>query len=246
MRWVVNHGPFWDDDREPQQDDYFEYEDQDVTNQGLGEAARRKLSDKPVGTYSIVGRRYFFALTPLLVQHGLPEDRLRRAIEIPNIYELQKLRHAAENVVSFRNWNEFLVYCRKSFTQLDILDTVDAPLRQSPFSRAVAERLIELLEILVEVGTSRNKKGEYTDTTNELIKKHFQGETARFSDESASNKNKFKNKLTFTDKQANQSLFCPWHGKVRTQQFRIHFPWPLKPSDTSLKIVYIGPKITKK
>ena len=245
MSWAVNHGPFWDDDRASQQDDYFQYEDQDVTDQGLGEAARRILVGKPSAAYSIVGSRYCFTLTPLLVQHGLTEFPLG-SIEVPNTYKLRELRHEAESVVSPRNWDEFLAYSRQRFTQLMILDIVDAPLSRHPFSEGIAERVTGLLEILDSFVSSRDQKGTHTGETNELIRKHFQGETAKFSDESEINKNKFRSKLTFRDKDTGQNLFCPWHGKISTQDFRIHFHWPLMPKDAKLKIAYIGPKITKK
>ena len=245
MSWVGNHGPFWDDEREPKQDDYFQYEDQDVTDQGLGEAARRILVGKPSAAYSMVGGHYCFTLTPLLIQHGLTEAPLGN-IEVPNTYKLQELRHEAESVVSPRNWDEFLAYSRQSFTQLMILDIVDAPLSRRPFSEGIAERVTGLLEILDSLVSSRDQKGTYTGETNELIRKHFQGATAKFSDESETNKNKFTSKLTFRDKDTGQDLFCSWHGKIAIQDFRIHFNWPLTPKDTKLKVVYIGPKITKK
>lgn len=245
MSWAVNHGPFWDNERASQQDDYFQYEDQDVTDQGLGEAARRILAGKPSSVYSMEGGRYCFTLTPLLVQHGLTEAPLGN-VEVPNTYKLQELRREAESVVSPQNWGEFLAYSRQSFTRLMILDIVDVPLSRHSFSEGIAERVTGLLEILDSLVSSRDQKGTYTGETNELIRKHFQGATAKFSDESETNKNKFRSKLTFRDKDTGQDLFCPWHGKIGIQDFRIHFHWPLTPKDTKLKVVYIGPKITKK
>lgn len=43
LRWLAKAGPFWDDDRFPNADDYFQFEETDVTDQGLGEASRRIL-----------------------------------------------------------------------------------------------------------------------------------------------------------------------------------------------------------
>ena len=245
MSWIGNRGPFWDDEREPQQDDYFQYEDQDVTDQGLGEAARRILAGKPSAAYSVEGGRYCFTQTPLFVQHGLTESPLG-SIEVPNTYRLQELRREAESLVSPRNWDEFLVYSRRRFTQLIILDIVDVPLSRHPFSEGVAERVIVLLEILDSLVSNRDQKGTYTVEAKELLRQYFRGETAKFSNESEPNKNKFKSRLTFRDNDTGQDLFCPWHGKIGIQDFRIHFPWPLTPKDTKLKVVYIGPKITKK
>ena len=41
LAWMAK-GPFWDDSRLFHENDYFEYDGHDVTNQGLGEAARRR------------------------------------------------------------------------------------------------------------------------------------------------------------------------------------------------------------
>jgi hypothetical protein len=42
-----------------------------------------------------------------------------------------------------------------------------------------------------------------------------------------------------------KKFFCPWHGKIQTPQFRIHFEWPIPAHQQRLKVLYIGPKITK-
>src|SRR5689334_16695845 len=39
LAWISKRGPFLDDDRQPEPDDYFEFDSNDVTDQGLGEAA---------------------------------------------------------------------------------------------------------------------------------------------------------------------------------------------------------------
>ena len=44
---------------------------------------------------------------------------------------------------------------------------------------------------------------------------------------------------------ATSKLFCPWHGKVKSPQYRIHFSWPTT-ATTPIYIVYVGPKLTKK
>lgn len=41
LRWISRDGPFLEDDRQFEADDYFEFEGHDVTEQGLGEATRR-------------------------------------------------------------------------------------------------------------------------------------------------------------------------------------------------------------
>lgn len=52
--------------------------------------------------------------------------------------------------------------------------------------------------------------------------------------------------FTFADPADQTALiFCPFHGKIKTPQYRIHFPWPLAREESRLRIAYIGPKLTK-
>jgi len=44
---------------------------------------------------------------------------------------------------------------------------------------------------------------------------------------------------------ADETIFCPWYGKVGTPQLRVHFSWPVR-ADETLYVVYVGPKITKR
>jgi hypothetical protein len=72
------------------------------------------------------------------------------------------------------------------------------------------------------------------------------GDNAWFSDSSEAEKNEFEESLTFPHPvEPGQTLFCTWHGKVKTQQIRIHFSWPVR-WDTPLYILYVGPKITRR
>ncbi len=55
-----------------------------------------------------------------------------------------------------------------------------------------------------------------------------------------------KKDMTFTDPEdAQKGLFCSWHGKIKTPQIRIHFEWLRPKGQRSIKVAYIGPKITK-
>jgi hypothetical protein len=78
LSWLDRQGPFTKDGRLPEDDDYFEYSEVDVTDTGLGEAARRTKAQEQVATFSFVGGRMPFDFTPLLVDHGLDGDRLGR------------------------------------------------------------------------------------------------------------------------------------------------------------------------
>lgn len=89
-------------------------------------------------------------------------------------------------------------------------------------------------------------RGKRTPEGHTLYQKHFTGDKAWFSDSSDTEKARFKNELIFKHPaNPNEVLFCPWHGKVKTPQLRIHFSWPIR-EDQPLYIVYVGPKITKR
>ncbi len=90
ISWLANTGPFWDDDRAFNEDDIFYFEQIDITEQGLGEAARRILVGTSAGTFSFHGAPENIRATPLLVVHGLPEYvlnevRVRNSIDLTEI-----------------------------------------------------------------------------------------------------------------------------------------------------------------
>jgi hypothetical protein len=70
LQWITKQGPFLDDDRQQIEDDYFAFEGHDVTDQGLGEAARRRHFNLEAGCFSFVGGPVDCERNPLTVQHG--------------------------------------------------------------------------------------------------------------------------------------------------------------------------------
>ena len=83
---------------------------------------------------------------------------------------------------------------------------------------------------------------------DEIYKIYFTGgHSAWFSDSSDSEKTKYKDALTFSHPEGSGTLFCPWHGKVKSVnfRFRVHFSWPIRAGEP-VYVVYVGPKLTKK
>ena len=143
------------------------------------------------------------------------------------------------------NWSQMLATAHASFDSLALAADCMDSLKMEPFSSYVVERVFELLRVLNEFMECRNKDGTHSNRNNELIAHHFSGGKAWFSSESDSNQRNFKQDLTFPDPdRPGQKIFCPWHGKIKTPQYRIHFEWPMK-SSPKLRVLYIGPKITK-
>ena len=42
-----------------------------------------------------------------------------------------------------------------------------------------------------------------------------------------------------------REIFAHWHGKIKHRYFRMHFEWPVPRQATLLKVLYLGPKLTK-
>lgn len=247
LNWISKSGPFWDDSREHIVDDYFEFYGNDVTDCGLGECARLRLNDKPVESLSVFEKiNVKFNITPLLIQHGLPEDILGQ-LSVDNVWEYEQLNNSIDNAIPRpENWSEAVEYLTDRFKKLQFSDQIIKQLSSQPFNYYVVERLIELLGVLQLYIESRDDDGEYTEQTKELLANHFNGSKAWFTDESISNIRDFKQQLTFNDSDGSSNkIFAPFHGKIKTPQFRVHFPWPIKAEDIYIKILYIGPKITK-
>lgn len=242
LTWMTASGPFWDDDRAPNPDDYFHYQDKDVTDQGLGEACRRRLIKVQANAFSFLSSQPAFEHTPISVKHGLPEEPLG-AIDIDNWWDAETL----EDVTLFRpsNWREMLDYARNKMELLLFADDIYDQLKPSPFHEGISERILELLGVLQTISSEMKDDSSLTANGMEVLQRHFVGDKAWFSDESDPNKRRFENELTFRDPAGDGILFCPWHGKVKFGQFRIHFEWPRPLNQGVIKVVYIGPKITK-
>jgi hypothetical protein len=242
LAWLTKYGPFWEDSRELNEDDYFELDGGvDVTNLGLGEAARNYLTGRCASSFSFA--KGSFDYTPINVRHGLTEAPLGD-VPVPNIWDIDKLCQSVQSIIPAPvNWMHMLEQAQGRFDQLIFSPQSVDSLRKEPFSNYVVERVFELLAVLQEFVNCLNENGSHSARNHEIIATHFAGDKVWFTDESESNKRTFRNEMSFLD-QNGKYIFCPWHGKIKTPQYRIHFEWPL-PVRSKLRIFYIGPKITK-
>ena len=244
LAWVTKFGPFWEDTRTLNEDDYFELGEVDVTNLGIGEAARCQLAGRHASSFSFA--RGGFDYTPIDVGHGLPEAPLG-IVRISNIWDTNTLCQSAHAMIPAPvNWGQMLEQAQGLFDNLIISPHSIDSLRKEPFSNYVVERVFALLAVLHEFVSCLNVDGSHSARNHELIAKHFVGTKAWFTDESVTNKQTFRDEMTFSDPdQIGEHVFCSWHGKIKTPQYRIHFEWPL-PVRSKLRVFHIGPKITKK
>ena len=241
LSWITKKGPFWDDQRTDHDVDYFELEGVDVTDSGLGECARVIAKSGEATAYSFSGR---YEKTPLLVDHGLPEERYGQ-FPVHNLWShVQLEQHVQQSTPTPETWEEALELLQGRFSSLVFADNLLEYLAPQPFSLTVHYRLIELCTVLQEFLDSRDN-GINTARSNEIIANHFSGEKAWFTDESQQNKNKFEKELTFQNTLSNEKHLFPFHGKIKTPQFRMHFDWPIPAEQLCIYVAYIGPKITK-
>ena len=112
-----------------------------------------------------------------------------------------------------------------------------------PFHGGIVHLIFERLSVLEAIANETiDAHGTLSDRGKELREEHFVGKKAQFSSE----KPRRESDLSFPDPDnSTRQLFCPWHGKVKLGQFRIHFEWPRPDNQRDIKVAYIGPKITK-
>lgn len=244
LTWLDRNGPFWCENREENPDDYFEFNGQDVTDQGLGECARKKIIEKPIASYSL-GQDHQYRVDSLPVQHGLREEILG-LYEIENYYDFESLKVQLKRFAPLpKNWKDLILYSKGQFESLVFSDDLLSQIQAQPFSNCVSERFLELCKKLEEIIQSRDENQHFSSSTHELIAQYFHGEKAWFSDESDQDKIDFENQLKFKNAFTGETESFSYHGKIKTPQTRVYFDWPLTPAMKQIQIVYFGPKITK-
>lgn len=245
FNWLDRTGPFVDDDRLEEQDDYFEYMGLEVTATGLGEAARRTKAGEDCGSFSFKGGPIDFAVDPLEVDHGLIEERYGRYSVLNHWRPDVLVEHALGNGPPINTWQALIETARARFEHLDIGDLhTDPMLAREPFEASVRDRTLALMQLLNHYMSGRDDNGAEGPRSREVIENYFTGERALFTGESATNEKKFQSEMTFVAAD-NRKVFAPWHGKISHRYFRMHFEWPLTPEHQKLPVLYLGPKITK-
>jgi hypothetical protein len=248
LSWLDRNGPFVDDDRTDEVDDYFEFESIDVTEGALGEAARRAKMNERVAVFSFSGGVVDFCRAPLLIHHGIPEQRLGHHA-VDNVWTIETLRLSVISAgPPISSWKSLVESARTRFPFLVLPNTIyeNASLSSEPFNTAIRDRAVEMLSYLNQYLSDRGPNGEEGPIARSLITRFFVGDRARFSGESATNRVHYRNELTFSHPYLDgEKIFAHWHGKISTRYFRLHFEWPLPREAKKLVVCYLGPKITK-
>jgi hypothetical protein len=192
-----------------------------------------------------------FCSNPLNVTHGLSSAPIG-VHDVINVWSADAFRVAAIGALpEVTSWADLAARLGLRFPRLLIADTFhnNSKLQGEPFNTAISDRVQELCRHLDEYMESRNRDGSPSQRTTQIIRALFTGAAGAeqaFTAESSSNQQKFRSELTFADPDdANSAIFAHWHGKIRHRFFRLHFEWPVPQASKKMKLLYLGPKLTK-
>jgi hypothetical protein len=243
--WLTKEGPFWEDSRQHDADEYLICQDypDPVTDTALGEAAHHCFNGNDYHTFSFEPSNW--QINPIIVDWHRDDEII--VINVTNHWNINSLAIVLQTAASpITSWQQLAKDMPTRLSNLTFSENSFEPLYSHPFVDSAAKRIIELLNLLDKFKTCFDIQGQRTDEGNRLYQDHFMGDKAWFSDSSKNEKIEFKNELTFNyPDNRGEKLFCPWHGKVKTPQIRIHFSYPISANEP-LYVPYIGLKITKK
>lgn len=242
-QWITRLGPFWEDRRSHNPDDYLECNGEVVTDTAVGEAAYCGFHGSNHQLISLVPSTWGFS--PLNVAWILSEG-VNLDIAINNYWDVNDLETALRAAPALIiSWEQLEAVSRLRFSNLTFSADSFNYLRGLPFADGAAKQLLTRFDTLDRFKCCFDDQGQRTAEGQRLYQDHFTGENGWFSDSSDKEKVDFKADLTFPHPDViGDTLFCTWHGKVKVQQLRIHFSWPIQ-ANTPLYVVYVGQKRTK-
>lgn len=244
MQWLTRQGPFWEDMRAHSSDDYLECNGKVVTDTAMGEAAYHSMCGEDYRLVSLSPSSWEYS--PLLITWE-PDEEPSKNLEVMNYWDQVELETVLRDAPApIHSWDQLDSVSRSRFVNLSFAENPFGRLHGHPFVNGAAQQLLILLDTLDRLKICFDETGGYTEEGQHIYQDHFTGQKCWFSDSSATEKNDFSKELTFRHPESeSETLFCTWHGKVKTPQLRIHFSWPITAKDP-LYIVYVGPKITKR
>ncbi len=243
MSWVTKGGPFWMEQREHSDDEWLEVDGEIVTDSAVGEAAYCVAQDLPRQLISFSPSQW--ERNPIDVIWSRSSG-VQEPVAVRNHWRVESILAELENLpVPFQSWQSLEEHIRRSTSEL-VLTNDFMKMKGYPYVKSVAEGIYMLVQVLNKLAMNVDEMGNRNATYQVLYDTYFMGANPYFTDESQTNKNKFNRALTFV-LGADQSLFCPWHGKVNTPNnfppVRVHFAWPMNGKEKII-LPYVGKKIT--
>ncbi len=250
LQWLTQQGPFWEDARNHDPGDWFEWNGHLVTDTAVGEAAWCCLHGIERALVSLMPSNWQFS--PVSVDWVWDVDN-RKVVDVINHWNpavIESVLHAAP--VSVASWEQLQALASARCTHLTFAVDAFVPLNGHPFVPGAAQRLLFIFDTLHRFRACFDADGQRTPEGHAMYRDYFTGQKggggrgSLFTDSSDDEKRTFETEMTFKHPEdASKTLFCPWHGKVQTPQLRVHFSWPVR-ANTPLYVVYVGPKITKR
>ncbi len=241
--WIDRDGPFWDDDKLHNPDEYFSdtVKGDVVTDTVLAEAAFRMSQKMDASVVSFSPSDYLFS--PVVIKWYRNADDVLD-LSIANYWQIQLLNDLLVTLQPpIQSWGQFIAYAKLQFENLIFLPSFESRLKGQPFNHIVADQALFLLSVINEIKTCFDDTGRRTKKGDEFVASYFMGDRARFSDESPTNKIKFSKELTFK-KEDGTGVLCSFHGKISHGYYRLHISSPIT-KNNPLYVAYLGPKITK-
>lgn len=250
MLWLTKSS-FWDapEQRNHSENDLLECVNQDhqvVTNTAVGKAAFRMLDGSACGIVSIKPSDWEFSPVNVIYRDGNGQSG-GQSVDIDNFLDLSTLKSNLQDAEPLiRSWSALKNTALSKFSRLTFAEDCFEPLAKLPFAQPSAKTLVARLDVLSQLADARDKDGVQSIERQQIYENYFTGKNALFSDSSDQEKQRFRKKLTFPHpKRPGHKLFCPYHGKEKHFQLRLHFSWPIQPRQP-VYVVYIGPKLTKR
>lgn len=241
LGWIEKNGPFWTVAHDPNL--WLWHGSEIVTDTAVGEAAYHVMLGEDRWLVSFTPSDWEHS--PIMVMAGPSADAI--AGDVPNYLQVTELEIALrQSEPSITSWEQMETRARSRFPRLTFSNDCCRHLDGQPFAPSAAKQIISRLKVLNQLMGEVDGGGNRTPEGHRLYQSHFTGDRAWFSDSSDTEKNDFKQQLTFPNpEEPGQYLFCPWHGKINNPPFRIHFAWPFRPG-APLFVAYIGLKITRR
>ena len=241
-QWLTRWGPFWEDFDRHSPDDWIWCNGDIVTDSAIGETAHCTVIGMDRRLVSLDPSEW----TSRHIDVGLGE-RAERTVQVLNYWQVEDLLEALRAAESpIDSWSSLEGTSRAKFLGLTFSNECFNPLKGQPFVPGAAMRIFDRLAVLDSLVNNTDAAGRRNEEGNRIYQNHFTGDRAWFSDSSITEKSEFRTELRFPHPdRVGEFIDCTWHGKVNHPPFRIHFAWPEKPG-TSLSVVYVGLKITRR
>lgn len=242
LSWKTREGPIWDAPPRHTGDDYFRCGDEIVTESAVAEAAWCRARGEDACLVSTTPSNW--EGSPITVQWERDQPFEPVEIELDNFSQAGLFEaHLATTAGPIVSWDDLEQRLRNFCTHIRFTGNCFQAIHNLPFGSGPAREIFQRIRVLEQLARNTTPDGR-TEDGKRVYQDHFVGEKAWFTDSSDREYAVFKREMTFHHPDTGISLFCPWHGKVKSPQIRIHFAWPEKQEEPFI-IAYIGPKLTK-